>query len=231
MVAEDQSRRHSNFVRLLQGFNAPATEARYVKVDINWMVDGKAVMFDIKTPADFVASQRDGRLHEQMQHMQDSKAAIYGIYQTGKWYDGCGLSISAFDNEKARLMTEGAIIIECPENDDVSAAARLADFWRWTRDRMDKIAGYHAPVAMLPDNDHKKGLIFWDKDFRSKVGMIMHFPGVGPATANSLLEQHKLKDILGASEEGLNHAATNIWLPTQGIGKKTVDGFLRYMLS
>lgn len=231
MVAEDQSRRHSNFVQLLQNFNAPAQASQYVKVDINWVVDGRPVMFDIKTPADFVASQRDGRLHDQMLHMQSSNPLIYGIYQTGQWYDGCGLDEDAFDNERSRLMSEGATVIECIDTTDIAAARRLASYWRWTRDRFDKIAGYHAPVAIYPDNDFKKNLIFWDKTYRSKVGLIMHFPDVGPTTANSLLEQHALMDILGSSEEGLNHAASNIWLPTRGIGKKTVDRFLEYMHS
>ena len=230
MIAADQDRRHGNFVRKLEAFNAQAQAAQYVKVDVNWFVDGKPVMFDIKTPEDFVASTRDGRLHDQMLHMQQANCLIWGIFQVGAWHDFCGMDEASFDNEKVRLQTEGAVFLEVTEQDDLVAARRLASFWRWTRDRMDKLGGYHAPVAIYPDNDLKKHLIFFDKNYRSKVGMVMHIPDVGPVVANSLLEQHPLKDVLGATEEGIIKARDHIWLPTKGIGKKTADGLARYML-
>jgi ERCC4-type nuclease len=231
IVAEDQDRRHDHFAQQLQHFNAPAVPGKYTKVDINWTVNGQPVMFDVKTPLDFVQSHQDERLHNQMRAMKEANCLVMGIYLVGDWNEYCGRDEDTFDNMLARIQHDGADIIRVrsPEH----AARRLASFWRYTRDSLfDKEGSYHIPERIIPSNDMTRDppLIFWDSTFRSQVGMLMHLPNCGAVTANTLREQHPLMQCLGITEEGLE-TAKGLWLATKGIGKKTAEQWETYIRS
>lgn len=230
IVSEEQDRQH-DLVRMISMYNAPAMQAKkgLVKVDINWAVDGEPIMFDIKTPKDLIDSVSDGRLHAQLKSMKDAGCRLAGFFITGAWSESCGRDEDTYENQILRLELEGAKVTRC-EN-PFHAGRRVASLWRWTQNNMNQIASFHAPESIMPSNDHTKTppLIFFDETFRSQVGAIMHIPGVGPTTANQLRENHPFMSIWGITEDGLLRAKEEVWLPTKGVGKKTLDAFDRYV--
>jgi hypothetical protein len=237
-VAADQEResRHTNLVEQLSRYNVPALQALHQPVDLLWVVDGRPVFGELKTPVDLIASYQDGRLHNQVMAMLEVSPLLAFVCIEGSWSDDGdmvggehGWAWDAFDNAVLRLQMDGIKIIHSPSTGE-KTVRRIAALWKWTRDSIDKVGSYHSPTAIEAFNVPDKNIWFYDATVRSHAGMLMHLPDCGIVTAHALRDAHPLMDILGITEEGLARAK-RIWVTTKGIGKKTIakwEEYLRY---
>jgi hypothetical protein len=129
--------------------NAPAIAGK-LPIDITWYVQGRGVMFDLKTIPDFIASYMDGRIHSQLTSMQAADNWFYGFMLIGDptsydggimvgdssctWdgFDDAFLDIQIFggrrahseDNRRVSRPPEGATCGPCGTEDYICAGNR-----------------------------------------------------------------------------------------------------------
>ena len=238
-IAEDQDRRSTkdfgtSLVERLKRENVPAVTSKYLAFDVFWTIDDSCAAGDLKKVQDFIDSYTDGRLHKQIGAMTDMKSKFPFLCIEGQWSrDGHivgdnkhGWTWDGFDNALADVQLFGGVKLIHSYSPE-STVKRLADLWRWTG--KDKAASWHSPVPVEAYSDYKQGVIFYDETFRNQVGTIMHWPGCGLVTANTLRENFSFMDVFGITEEGLTEAIKR-WKSIKGIGPKSVaawEAFIR----
>jgi ERCC4-type nuclease len=208
-VAPDEDRNH-NTVEALLKLNQPA-KALHIPVDYAWQGE-IPVMGERKTPDDLIASANDGRLAKQIDAMQES----YGfILLEGQWsFDG-GWTVGRwtwdqFMNLLQSIQSKGVKIDLSPNKE--MTPRRLVALYKWSQ--KEEHDSWRRPlVAMPPAED------YLDRDYRGKIGMLMHLPDCGEKKANVLMESFGLMGTLGITEEGLTEASGR-WATIKGIGPK-----------
>ena len=93
---EDAKRRRldgESLVKAISSLNVPSVPALHLPIDVMWTVDGQPVACDIKTPADFIASYMDGRLHDQITAMQSMECKWFFLLLEGDpWSEDGGIT-------------------------------------------------------------------------------------------------------------------------------------------
>ena len=104
---------------------------------------------------------------------------------------------------------------------------RIAMLYNYSAKEED--SGWTHPVPIIPASDFRPGgIVFVDRTFRSHVGEIMHWPGMGVKTANQLLEDYTFMEVTGRTEEGLENAK-KLWIAQKGVGKTLVQNWEDYI--
>ena len=242
MIAADQDRRYKTFslVEHLKSFNVPAMSSLYLPVDVVWTRDSEAILFDIKTIDDFIASYTDGRFYSQIKSMHEANCWMFGILivlEEGAYSRDPGHLIGTsphawtwdqFMDAKLDLEQLGGVKITEAAG-KLQLAKRIAAIWHWTG--KDEAASWCSPFPIQAFNDltnRDNPIIFYDEMFRNHVGTLMHIPGVGLKTANDLRTQFSLMDLLGTTEEGIAIAKEK-WAAIKGVGPKTVRSFEKWI--
>lgn len=212
----------SDFCAQLDRLNAPYERSNSLRVDAMWFVDGKAVMLDLKTPTDLIASATDGRLHTQCLSMERGNCLLHGFLIEGNaTRDGItvGYSTHAWDfnryeNLLASLQAEGNIILHSATRE--RTAARLLSFYRWTG------AAEHSKwrEPLKPSVLGKRW--YGDDDYRAHVEALMALPGMGLERAESLLEEFPFATLL-------DPAHTEELVRVDGIGKGLVTKWKAFL--
>ena len=230
-IADDEARRH-NLVEELHRLNIQAVPSSSIPFDYLWMVDGKTVAGERKSIGDFIASYGDERLHNQISAMHDLQAVFKFILIEGVWSKD-GMTIlnqswtwDQFDNALLSIECDDVKVVH--SFSEATTPRRLASVYKWTM--KDDPGSWHDPMAIIPANDFKQGVIFFDKTYRNHIGTLMHIQGVGAKVADDLLTQFAFKDILGIEEAGLQQAIKR-WKSVKGIGPKTVKAFEEWVKS
>lgn len=213
----------TTLVEDIQRNNAPAVAGK-LPIDISWFVEGRPVMFDLKTIPDFVASYVDGRIHSQIKSMQAANCFFFGFMLIGDpiSFDG---GVMAADTawtwnglDDAILDVEvfaGAKIMRAPSKERL--AHRIAGLWNWTG--KDEFSGWQAPISIHAENNFKEDIVFFDETFRGQVGAMMHWPGFGLKNAKNARDAMTFMEAWGITEEGLV-ASTERLRQIKGIGPK-----------
>lgn len=198
-----------------------------IPVDLEWLVDGKPVMYDIKTPSDLIASAEDGRLHSQMESMKSRECVDFGFLVYGtESFDGVTVGyakhawpLERYDNLKWSLQQEGASIVHARDNRLVQ---RIAGMYK--RLGRESTGSWHAPTPHRNLSNR-----YTDKTYRTQVELLMGLPGMGEKRANDLLDRWPIMDILGITPEGLGLAHAR-WMKVPGIGAKLGAGWEAFLL-
>ena len=226
MVANDQDSRTKLVSRLaVLGYKSARAA---IPVDLAWAVEGEAVMFDLKTAEDMVASVEDGRLHAQLTAMKDRKSALCGFILEGTVGDGLVVGrgprawpVERFDNLLLSLQTEGAVIIRSASQ--AQSDKRVGAVYDWTR--KSEHGSWHAPTKPY----HAVKEVYTDRTWRRVIEFLMGLPGMGEQRANDLVDRYPLHDILGTTPEGLREAMKR-WSSTPGIGNKTAQEWHDFLM-
>lgn len=222
IVAKDEDR-HTGMVESLSRLNVPA-RAGDIPVDYLWVSNrGLTWSGDNKTVPDLIASVGDGRLHNQTQFMKRTGGMgfllIEGYHTDGYMVDKW--THEAFWDLLQSLQCEGIHV-------DMSAGEkytpkRLAALYNWSNKK--EVGSWHQPVVLMPPVEG-----FLDEEYRSKVGMLMHLPGMGPKRAEELLRAYGLMGTLGMNYEGVQ-IAQDRWKAVKGIGPKLAERWRKYFVS
>lgn len=215
---EDDKRHRYDTKRLTEKFDklgAPYDRTPGLGIDIMWTVDGRAVMLDLKTPNDIIASAEDGRLHSQMRFMETHDCLLYGFLIEGTAsHDGItvGYGTHAWDlaryyNLLLSLQCEGAKITHSPSPN--RTASRLLSLYRWTG--KEEHTSWRAPIK--PSYSLKPG---YEPAHRARVEFLMGLPMCGEERAVALLGAFKLSDIVSGQADltqvpGVGKGLAGLW--------------------
>ena len=216
-VHEDAKRTHKvrrDLVEKLERTGVPVTRSEQpLPVDIIWTVDGQPCMFDIKTPADVIASVADGRLHSQLAAMEAKGCLLHGFIIEGKdsedgvtvGYGSHAWPVERYDNLLLSVQCEGAKVVR--STSPARTARRIAELYRYSG-KADR-GSWRAP--MKPHYTHNR--MYGDEAFRRAVeGLMSLFPGCGEQRANDLLDRLTVREVLSDSGER--------WITVPGVGPK-----------
>ena len=228
LVAADEDR-STHIVSALAGYNVPAVAVNDLPVDYMWTVDGLPVMGDRKTPADLIASAQDGRLFDQILSMQERGANPYFILVEltsgmdsldGGYTVGYNAHAWGFDDYEDLIFSVqvvgGAKVTRSPTA--ALTPRRLAALWRWL-DKTEK-GSWRAPVIPRPSEP-----IYFDREYRSKVAMLMTLPLCGEKKANLIKEELTLAEFFSMDLE----TATARWKTFKGVGPKIINEWIRFL--
>ncbi len=179
-------------------------------------------MGENKTPADLIASVRDGRLYKQLESMKD--AAIRFILIEGEWSHDGGHTVAEaphswmwdqFDNLLASIQAEGVVVLHSPS--EKYTARRLAAFYEYTGKEE------HGSWKNL---ERAKPKASRSKLFDAQVAMLMSLPGCGQKKAEGLVKEYGLTDSLGITDLDM---AVSRWRAMKGIGPKLSEKWRSFL--
>ena len=214
----------------LERLGVPVVQAQSLPFDILWTVDGEPVGFDLKTPVDLIASAVDGRVHKQIQAMEEKGCIVYGILQEGRdsedgitvGYGSHAWDVERYDNLKLSLQAEGAKVV-CSA-DPSRTAARIASLYRWTAKA--ERASWRHPIR--PSYSLKRD--YGDPAYRAAIEALMAiFPKCGEERANALLDALTIAEVFGTTEESIEVAAKR-WITVDGVGKGLASAWKEVLL-
>ena len=215
---EDGWRKRQALVEQLTRLGVPVTATSAIKVDLMWTVDGVPCAFDVKTPTDVIASALDGRLHHQLQWMEEAHAEPHGLIVVGQdsadgvtvGYGAHAWEVERYDDLLLSLQCEGSKVVRCEAAGRL--ASRIARLYRWTA--KTERASWRAPIKP----SYSLNRLYGDKHYRAAVeGLMALLPGAGEERANLLLDRYTMAEVLGA--DGVD-AAELRWRAVPGIGPK-----------
>ena len=217
-VVSKEAQRRRELVAALDLIGVPTTQSNGLAVDVMWTIDVTPSMWDLKTSKDFIASAEDGRLHRQLQAMEERGCVLYGFvledeisldggvtvgYGTHAW------TAERFDNLLLSVQCQGAKVVRSLSPD--RTPQRLASLYRWSG-KAD-VASWRKPVAPT----YSLTRLYGDKEYRGAVEALMaFFPGCGEERAVRLLAQFSLAEVLGSHPE----EAAERWKSVHGVGTK-----------
>lgn len=212
-VVDHDAKARRHLVAQLEKLGVPVERCEApLPVDLMWTVDGEPTMWDLKTPQDMIASAEDGRLHKQMQSMEERGCVLYGFGVEGDvsgdgvtvGYGTHAWAVERFDNLLLSLQAEGAKIVRV--YDASRTASRLAALYRWTG-KADR-ASWRKPKAP----SYSLNRLYGDRDYRAAVEALMAlFPGCGEERAVALLSRYTMQELLGEGAE-------KRWKEVRGVG-------------
>lgn len=212
-------------VAQLEQLGVPVTQCEVpMPVDLMWSIDGEPCMWDLKTSQDFIASAEDGRLHKQMQAMEEKGCALYGFVLEDEisldggvtvGYGSHAWAAERFDNLVLSLQCEGAKVVRSLSSQ--RTAARIAALYRWSGKA--ERASWRRPQAP----SYSLSRLYGDKAYRAAVEALMAlYPGCGEERAVRMLERYTLRELVGEGAE-------ERWKTVPGIGPKLTETWARVL--
>lgn len=223
-ITDHDTKSRRDLVKQLDRIGIPVVQCEAaMPVDVMWSIDGEPCMWDLKTSQDFIASAEDGRLHKQMQAMEEKGCSLYGFVLEDEISRDGGITVGygthawaaeRFDNLVLSIQCEGAKVVRslAPQR----TATRLAALYRWSG-KVER-ASWRRPMAP----SYSLNRLYGNKAYRSAVeGLMALLPGCGEERAVALLQHFTLAEILDPV------GGPTRWPTVRGIGKTLSEAWQR----